>query len=114
MTDIHLDQTVLTALAEIMENDYPVLLDTFLRDSQLRMSQLQQTHDPIRLGQAAHSFKGSSSNMGAARLAQLCGLLEEQVKKQPLSGIEELVVAIDSEFAVVRRLYQVERERYLH
>jgi HPt (histidine-containing phosphotransfer) domain-containing protein len=114
VTDIHLDPTVLVALAEIMESEYPVLLDTFLRDSQLRLSQLQQTHDPVRLGQAAHSFKGSSSNMGAARLAQLCGLLEEQVKKQPLSGVEELVIAIDHEFATVRGLYQAERARFLH
>ena len=30
MADIHLDSTVLAALQDVMEDEYPVLLDTFL------------------------------------------------------------------------------------
>ena len=59
----------------------------------------------------AHSFKGSSSNMGATRLALLCGQLEERAQKKQLAEIQELVIKIDDEYQMVRRLYRAERQR---
>lgn len=114
MADIHLDYSVLSALQEVMEGEYPLLLDTFLSDSERRLSQLHHASNPIDLGQTAHSFKGSSSNMGARRLAYLCELLEERVKEVSPSGIEELVSRIEGEYATVRRLYRAERQRFIH
>jgi len=110
----HLDYDVLSALQEVMEDDYPLLLDTFLSDSQVRLNELHKATDPQKLGQAAHSFKGSSSNMGATHLAHLCHQLEERVKHPPLNDIEDLVNRIDNEFAEVRRLYDDERQRFAY
>lgn len=112
MSHQHLDYDVLSALQEVMEEEYPLLLDTFLTDSEVRLSELHKAADPAQLGQAAHSFKGSSSNMGATALADLCRQLEERVKHPPLNGIEDLVNRIDHEFATVRRLYSDERQRF--
>ncbi len=112
MTDIHLDHDVLNALQEVMEDEYPTLLDTFLQDSETRLTQLHGTQDPDQLLSAAHSFKGSSSNMGARRLAELCSELEQRAKQKSLAGIEQLVGEIDGEFAIVRRLYSEERQRF--
>jgi len=112
VTDIHLDHDVLSALQEVMEEEYPILLDTFLQDSETRLTQLRETQDPDQLLSAAHSFKGSSSNMGATRLAELCNELEQRAKQKSLAGIEELVGEIDGEFAIVRRLYREERQRF--
>ncbi|AIZ33462.1 Hpt domain-containing protein [Pseudomonas parafulva] len=111
MTHEHIDYKVLSDLREVMEDGYLQLLETFLEDSELRLSQLHLAKDAQTLGMAAHSFKGSSSNMGAVGLAQLCQQLEERVRQQPLYGIEDLINRIDLEFVEVQRFYRGERER---
>ncbi|VVN95223.1 Hpt domain-containing protein [Pseudomonas fluorescens] len=113
MADTHLDRDVLSALQEVMEDEYPMLLDTFLADAAERLVLLHNTGDARQLMNAAHSFKGSSSNMGAIRLARLCHELEQCAKQQSLVGIERLVGEIDGEFAIVRPLYEAERQRAL-
>ncbi|VVM47104.1 hypothetical protein PS858_02339 [Pseudomonas fluorescens] len=113
MADTHLDRDVLSALQEVMEDEYSTLLDTFLADSKERLSLLRKADDAETLGATAHSFKGSCSNMGAIRLAQLCNELEQRARQTPLEGIEKLVGEIDGEFAIIRPLYEAERQRSL-
>nr|WP_178110775.1 MULTISPECIES: Hpt domain-containing protein [Pseudomonas] len=95
-----------------MESEYPKLLDTFLDDSQKRIDALRKSRgDAKALGRIAHSFKGSSGNLGAVRLAQLCQRLE--VESVELSAdLGALVDQIDHEFALVRPLYESERQRF--
>jgi HPt (histidine-containing phosphotransfer) domain-containing protein len=104
---------VLSALQEVMEDEYPALLDTFLADSEKRLNLLHKADDAAQLMETAHSFKGSSSNMGAIRLAELCHGLEQQAKNKSLVGIKQLVGEIDREFTIVRHLYEAERQRSL-
>ncbi|AWM90989.1 histidine kinase [Pseudomonas sp. 31-12] len=111
MADTHLDRDVLSALQEVMEGEYPMLLDTFIADSEERLRVLRKAEDAAQLMNAAHSFKGSSSNMGAVRLAELCSELERRAKEKSLTGIEALVGEIDGEFAIVRPLYEAEKQR---
>ncbi|KNX76771.1 Hpt domain-containing protein [Pseudomonas sp. BW16M2] len=111
MADMHIDQKVLSDLREVMEDGYLQLLETFLEDSERRLSQLHEAKDADELGLAAHSFKGSSSNMGAVGLAELCQQLEERVRQQSLYGIEDLINRIDQEYLEVQRFYRGERQR---
>ncbi len=63
----HLDTSVLATLQEVMEAEYPVLLDTFLVDSEERLRLLQQacrSGQAENLRQAAHSFKGQLQQHG--------------------------------------------------
>ena len=113
MADTHLDRDVLSALQEVMEAEYPLLLDTFLADSEERLRLLRMAQDAAQVINAAHSFKGSSSNMGALHLAELCHELEQCAKEHNLADIESLVLAIDGEFALVRPMYEAERQRSL-
>lgn len=113
MANPHLDRNVLSALQEVMEDEYPTLLDTFLADSEERLNLLRNTDDAVQLMETAHSFKGSSSNLGAIRLAELCHGLEQRAKNEGLVGIAQLVGEIDREFAIVRPLYEAERQRSL-
>lgn len=113
MADTHLDRDVLSALQEVMEDGYPELLETFLADAEERLVLLRTADDALELMNAAHSFKGSSSNMGAVRLAALCHELEQRAKNKNLSGVEKLVGEIDGEFALVRPLYEAECRRIL-
>lgn len=111
MDDKHVDRSVLSALQEVMEEGYPDLLDIFLADSEERLNALRTADSTALLVETAHSFKGSSSNMGAVRLAELCHRLEQQARSSPWAGIQELVGEIDHEFAGIRPLYEAERQR---
>lgn len=116
MTDQHLDPAVLQGLQDIMEDEYPLLLDTFLTDSDERLRSLHaalQQADAQGLRLAAHSFKGSCSNMGAPLLAGLCRQLEEQARHERLEPAPELLARIEAELAIVRILFKSERQRFV-
>jgi HPt (histidine-containing phosphotransfer) domain-containing protein len=115
---IHLDYSVLTALQEVMEDEYPTLLDVFLKDSEQRIAQLRlavgsRNPDFQELSLNAHSFKGSSSNMGALQLSELCRQLEEQARQQQFAGLAELIGTIDSEYMTIRGLFNSERQLFV-
>lgn len=113
MAEIHLDPEVLNGLQEVMESEYPKLLETFLDDSQKRVEALRKARDDAKaLGIIAHSFKGSSGNLGAVRLASLCQLLEDTSATQAQADLGGLVDQIDHEFALVKPLYEHERQRF--
>lgn len=115
MSDIHLDDAVLAALQDVMEDEYPILLDTFVADSEERLRLLHQAQaedDAQGLRLAAHSFKGSCSNMGASLLAGLCKQLEDCARREQLEQAPALVEQIAREFAIVRILLKSERQRY--
>jgi HPt (histidine-containing phosphotransfer) domain-containing protein len=115
VSDSHLDQSVLASLLDVMGEEYPVLLDTFLLDSEERQRHIHQAmaaDDAQALRLAAHSFKGSCSNMGAALLASLCKQLEEAARRERLDEAPALVEQIGREFAIVRILLKSERQRY--
>jgi HPt (histidine-containing phosphotransfer) domain-containing protein len=109
VTITHLDPGVLAALKDIMGEDYPMLIDTYLKDSDQRLVQLQGASDPRVLREAAHSFKGSSSNMGATRLAGWCGQLEHLALDAPSEQVAGLLEAITQEFTAVRAAFMRER-----
>ena len=111
MADKHLDPDVLSALREVMEDGFSTLIDTFLADCETRLQVLRQASTAAQLSETAHSFKGSSSNMGAVRLAELCGQLEQDARKSPAANFGQSIADIDSEFAIVRPLYEIERQR---
>ena len=112
MAEIHLDPEVLSGLQDVMESEYPTLLETFLHDSQARVEALRNARDDAKaLGRIAHSFKGSSGNLGAVRLAQLCQRLEAE-SVGPASNLGALVDQIEHEFALVKPLYESERQRF--
>lgn len=115
MPDPHLNSDVLLALQDVMEDEYPVLLDTFLADSEERLRLLRdalQAVDAQAIRLAAHSFKGSCSNMGATLLAGLCRQLEEAGRSEELKMAPTLFEQIEREFAIVRILFKSERQRY--
>ena len=122
MSAIHLDYSMLSALQDVMEDEYPTLLDVFIHDSDVRVALLRQmlAGSPLdlqthlrELTMIAHSFKGSSSNMGAVQLAALCHQLEEQSRRDEVAGVDELLVSIDNEYSTVRRLFDAERQLFI-
>ncbi len=109
--DMHIDHQVLKGLREVMENEYLTLVETFLTDSERRVAQLHAAKSAAELRMAAHSFKGSSSNMGAKVLASLCQQLEERARQPTLYGIEDLISRIVREYQEVKCFYSGEKDR---
>ena len=115
VSDVHVDCHVLATLREVMEDEFALLLDTFLTDSDERLRLLREAEaqdDASAMRMAAHSFKGSCSNMGAVLLASLCKQLEDLARREQLDGVAPLLGHIEREFAIVRILFKSERQRH--
>lgn len=119
----HVDLHVLETLQEVMEGEYPALLEVFIADSERRIIELNELmHDPAfsslqapeslkQLADKVHSFKGSCSNMGATQLAELCREFEELARSPAgLSGAEvsSRVATVTEEFRIVRDIFDVQ------
>ena len=103
----HLDFDALNTLKEIMEDDFVFLIETFLQDSASRvttLAELMDGQDSDAIRRAAHSFKGSCSNVGALHLASLCGHLEHKGLNGDFEGIKEDFVGVKQEFELVQQL----------
>ena len=79
----HIDAEQLAELKEVLEDEFSVLIETYVTDAQFRLQLIQnginnQDYEAVRL--AAHSLKGASANLGAVILAQLCEKLEHDCK----------------------------------
>ncbi|WP_049721807.1 Hpt domain-containing protein [Gilvimarinus polysaccharolyticus] len=107
MSDNHLiDHEILSTLQDVMGDDFGLLIETYLSDSEGRLSAMQKalaSGDAEALRCAAHSFKGSCSNVGATTLAAQCQLIEQAALNKQLIGLETSLVTLHSEFSQVRR-----------
>ena len=104
-TKIHVDSDTLAMLQEIMEGGFGPLLESYLSDGESRIRDLEQAyndHDFDQLRRTAHSLKGSSGNVGATQMADLCLLVEQRGKEEELDGVESLLSEIHREFSAVR------------
>lgn len=102
---IHAD--TLSALYALPNGDARVqrILKAYLETSLLLMTQLRDAalnHDSETIRQSTHSLKSSSANVGALRLAQLCGELESIASDTVTPYVQQLLGQIDDEYPVVR------------
>lgn len=100
----HLDLKALTELKEVMEEDFEVLLSTYLSDSAVRIRALRvalESNSPEEYAKTAHSLKGSCINIGAMKLGRYCSIAENDGRTGYLSQASSNLAAIETEFAVV-------------
>lgn len=108
----HVDHDTLAGLQEVMEDDFSQLIETYITDSLSRLTSLQRAlvdNDCDAVRRAAHSFKGSCSNIGAAMLVNLCQNIEHAAADGNLSGLECQLVELQSEFHQVQRQLEAYR-----
>lgn len=102
----HLDDDALRELQVVMGDDFGNLLQTFVTDSTARIAAAQKAAaaaDGEALRRAAHSFKGSSGNMGAPKLSELCRRIEELAHGGMVDSCIPLLAELSEEFEVVQR-----------
>lgn len=102
-----LDEQTLVTLHDVMGEDFPLLIETYMTDAEARLNALvasiaQQDADALR--RAAHSFKGSSCNIGALRLGDYCDEMEALALAQNSARWEQQLLRIQEEYAEVERL----------
>jgi HPt (histidine-containing phosphotransfer) domain-containing protein len=103
----HLDYDALNSLKEVMEDDFGFLIQTFLQDSNDRIATFHEliggnNADLIR--RTAHSFKGSCSNLGALRLANLCSAVERKALNEDFADLPLGLAEIEEEFFLVKQM----------
>ncbi|WP_404422772.1 Hpt domain-containing protein [Nibricoccus sp. IMCC34717] len=105
-TDVIIDPEAIENLRQLNPDDpdgfLRDLISIFLEDTPLRIEELRSslaTGDQPKFTRAAHSVKGSSSNMGASRLRNLSEKLEHTSKKEGLAGLAGDVEALAAVFA---------------
>lgn len=106
MNGKHLDAIAVEELKGVMGGDFDVLVRTFFIDSVQRIEGIRaalEARDPEALRRAAHSFKGSSGNMGAPHLAELCRALEELGRSGSVAGGDRLLDELAAEYDAVQR-----------
>jgi two-component system sensor histidine kinase/response regulator len=112
-----LDRSVIDGLKELREPGQPdplrELIDLFFKDAEPRLRMMEEAlvaSDLSGVAAAAHTLKGSASNLGARRLASLCAALEKLGKSSEGAKASKTLVEIKSEFAKVRGLLSIEME----
>ena len=97
----HFDMESLEDLKDIMEDDFQMLLDTFIADSEAKVEEIGNSilaGDAEALRQVAHSIKGSSGNVCAIALSEFARQLEAMGKDGELSGAPGVFEALKMEF----------------
>ncbi len=101
-----LDEVMLAELAEIMEDEFPLLLETFLSESAAQHEAVQagwQAEDMVQLHRRAHALKGSCANVGAVRCAELCRDIEQAASNATSDHIPSILERLDVELRAVHQ-----------
>ncbi|BFM16555.1 Hpt domain-containing protein [Maricurvus nonylphenolicus] len=109
MSNPHVDLETLETLKEVMEDDFQLLIETFVADASGRIAKMQQQFadlGPEDIRKEAHSLKGSSSNIGAPKLSELCFILEEKGRRGDVSDALADLEAIVAEFDSVKNILE--------
>jgi signal transduction histidine kinase/ligand-binding sensor domain-containing protein/CheY-like chemotaxis protein len=87
------------------------IIDRFLTEAPRRLAELQRTlaaRDDLNFVFIAHTFKSSSAQLGASRLAKLCHDLEMRGRGVEWSGMEEILGQLQSEIEHVAPLLRAQ------
>lgn len=112
-----LDRSVINGLKELREPDQPdplrELVELFFRDAEPRLKSMREAaaaSDAAKLAAAAHTLKGSASNLGAKRLSALCAAIEKHGKSGNAIAASDMLAEVAAEYDAVREILQKELE----
>jgi HPt (histidine-containing phosphotransfer) domain-containing protein len=99
-----INKVMIEELKELMEEDFPLLINTFLEDSSKRLVALELAiaeDNANEVRESAHGIKGSSSNLGAAKLAEISSNLETMGRTGDLSEAVAMFSEMNNEYKIV-------------
>jgi len=110
-----LDAGVVESLRELGGDEMlSELAPLFLNDTSSNLAALKDAidkHDANFVKRVAHTLKGSSDNMGALRMAAICGELEDAGVSEDLATAPALIERLEAEFEHARCALEAEIAR---
>jgi CheY-like chemotaxis protein len=104
-SELTLDSSILAEIRGLQMEGEPDLLaeliEAFQKNSKKLMGQISSSftaRDGNLLRRAAHSLKGSSGNLGASRLAEMCGEVEVLAERGELDAISPMLPTVEAEY----------------
>ena len=107
------DTAALEELKNIMGEDFALLIDVFVSDSEQRISGLKKAlseKNALSLRNIAHGFKGSALNLSATQLTELCRQLEAMGRDNLLDEAPATLTRLIEEFDSVKRYFIEQRQ----
>jgi len=111
------DLKILCSFDEAQEDGEPdfvvELINLYLNEAPRLVSAIREAmakDDWPSIKRAAHSMRGSSSNLGILQIAVIAGALEELAANQP-ARIGPLLLSLQDEFTRVEKILSAERHR---
>jgi histidine phosphotransfer protein HptB len=90
------------------------LAQMFINDTPKRIAQIQAAIKDSAgpdLEAAAHSLKGSASNLGAHTIAATCNRIMQHARKNEFAPMTQLAKSIETDFAKVKEALREELKR---
>lgn len=100
-----LNMSMIAELKELMDEDFPLLIDTFLADCEERLVALKAAISDVNtreVRELAHGFKGSSSNLGAETLSEISYTLETMGRTEDLAEADRVYLSLCEEYQQVK------------
>lgn len=94
-----IDQQVLASLKELMEEEFPALINSYIEDAPKLLTDILSSSkeaDREILVRAAHTLKSSSNNLGAIKLAMIAEAIEKQSQEHKLSAAATLIPSLQA------------------
>lgn len=99
-----IDAAMMRDLKDLLGERFGELVERFVQDGNRRMALLRDAvpaRDFDTVHAEAHGLKGSSRNIGANALGDVCGKLEQSGRDKKPDGLATLFAAVEQEFAAV-------------
>lgn len=107
-----IDPEAIASLRDLSPGDDSFLLEiiqTYSEDTPKRIEEARAAFaagDLAAFIRAAHTIKGSSSNLGAERLRRTAERYEHGARKNGLAGLEQAAAELEAEFVATRTALQ--------
>ncbi len=104
-----INKVMIEELKELMEDDFSLLLETYITDGDQRLLDLDKAindKNAKNISEIAHALKGSSSNLGAETLAETSFKIETMGREADLAGVDDEVAQLKKEYQEVRDYFQ--------
>ena len=110
-----LDQNVIAELLEVGDAEFlQDLFETYMEDAHDKLQNIEKAltdGDAQALGRLAHTFKGSSGNIGAPALSEIAEKLQHLGAEDQLDSVEPLVAELKELYQLVEQAMKVELQK---
>ena len=110
-SDPTLDEEVIGDLRDLMEDEFGDLIQNFIDDTDIRISQISEAIDKTNtddMKKAAHALKSSSGNIGAMKLSRFAEEIERLGFEESIGNALDLIDQARKEYSEVKKILSSE------